>query len=97
MARRIMWFLASTALLLTLGVALVGCGPKPPCEGATVTQVQSAQDECAAAEDELEAARDERADLEGEVATTKAEIAELEEQPANLADRLEDLKKGSGR
>ena len=97
MARRTMWFLASAALLLTLGVALVGCGPKPPCEGATVTQVQSAQDECAAAEDELEAARSERAELEAEVATTKAEIAELEEQPADLADRLEDLRKGSGR
>jgi septal ring factor EnvC (AmiA/AmiB activator) len=97
MAQRIVWFLASAALVLTLGVALVGCGPKPPCEGATVIQVQSAQDECAAAGDELEAARDERAELEADVATTKAEISDLEGQPADLADRLEELKKGSGR
>ena len=97
MARKTVWFLASAALLLTLGVALVGCGPKPPCEGATVIQVQSAQDECAAAEDELEAAREGRAQLEADVATTKAEIAELEGQPVDLADRLDELKKGSGR
>lgn len=97
MARRIVWFLASAALLLLLGVALVGCGPKPPCEGATVIDVQSAQDECAAAEDELETARGERAELEAEVASTKAEISELEAQPAGLADRLDELKKGSGR
>lgn len=97
MARKTVWFLASAALLLTLGVALVGCGPKPPCEGATVIQVQSAQDECAAAEDELEAAREARAQLEADVATTKAEITELEGQPVDLADRLDELKKGSGR
>ena len=97
MARRMVWFLAPAALLLLLGAALVGCGPKPPCEGATVTDVQSAQDECAVAEDELEAARGERAELEAEVATTNAEIAELEGQPAGLADRLHELKKGSGR
>ncbi len=97
MARKTVWFLASAALLLTLGVALVGCGPKPPCEGATVIQVQSAQDECAAAEDELEIARGSRAQLEADVATTKAEIAELEGQPVDLADRLDELKKGSGR
>lgn len=97
MARKTVWFLASAALLLTLGVALVGCGPKPPCEGATVIQVQSAQDECAAAEDELEAARGTREQLEADVATTKAEITELEGQPVDLADRLDELKKGSGR
>lgn len=97
MALRTVWFLAFAALLLTLGVALVGCGPKPPCEGATVIQVQSAQDECAAAEDELGEARDARAQLEADVATTKAEIAELEGTPADLTDRLDELKKGSGR
>ena len=97
MARKTVWFLAPAALLLTLGVALVGCGPKPPCEGATVIQVQSAQDECAAAEDELEAARGTREQLEADVATTKAEITELEGQPVDLADRLDELKKGSGR
>jgi septal ring factor EnvC (AmiA/AmiB activator) len=96
MARSVAGLLA-LALLLTLGVGLTGCGPKPPCEGATVTQVQSAQDECATAEDGLQAAREERADLEADLAQTKSELAELEGKPAELEGRLHDLKKGSGR
>ena len=97
MARKTIWLFAFAALLLSMVPVLTGCGPKPPCEGATVTQVQSVQDECAAAEDELQSARDERAELEAEVAATKAEIAELEGRPGQLADQLEELRKGSGR
>ncbi|MBD3348683.1 MAG: hypothetical protein GF400_05765 [Candidatus Eisenbacteria bacterium] len=95
MARKTIWLFAFAALLLSMG--LVGCGPKPPCEGATVTQVQTAQDECAAAQDELESAREDRAELEAEVAATKAELSELEGKPGELAQELEELKKGSGR
>ena len=95
MARKTIWLFAFAALLLSTG--LVGCGPKPPCEGATVTQVQTAQDECAAAQDELESAREDRAELEAEVAATKAELSELERKPGELAQELEELKKGSGR
>jgi septal ring factor EnvC (AmiA/AmiB activator) len=97
MARKTVWFFALATLLLSSGLALVGCGPKPPCEGATVIQVQSAQDECAAATDELNAARDARAELEADVASTKVEIAELEGKPGELAAQLEELMKGSGR
>lgn len=97
MARSVAGLLAFALLLLILGVGLSGCGPKPPCEGATVTQVQSVQDECATAQDELQAAREERADLEAEVAQAKSDIAELEGKPAELERRLHDLKKGSGR
>jgi septal ring factor EnvC (AmiA/AmiB activator) len=97
MARSVAGLLALTALLLMLGVGLSGCGPKPPCQGATVTQVQSAQDECAAAEDGLQAVREERAGLEAELAQTKSELAELEGRPAELGRRLHDLRKGSGR
>ena len=97
MLRQSVRCLALGALILVVGAGLVGCGPKPPCEGADVTAVQSAQDECAAATDELEAARAARADLEGEVAEARAEIAALEDQPAALAERLHELKKGSGR
>ena len=97
MAGKTMRYIALAALLLVLGVALTGCGPKPPCEGADVTSVRSAQDECAAAGDELDEARDTRAGLEAEVASTKAEIAGLEGQPSDLARRLHELEKGSGR
>jgi septal ring factor EnvC (AmiA/AmiB activator) len=97
MAGKTMRYSALAALLLVLGAALIGCGPKPPCEGADVTAVQSAQDECAAATGELDAARAERAGLEAEVASTRAEISALEGQPESLAARLHELKKGSGR
>lgn len=89
--------LVVAVLLLALGMTLVGCGPKPPCEGATVTQIQSAQDECAAAEDGLQAAREERAELEANLAETKGELAGLEGEPAELERRLHELRKGSGR
>ena len=97
MAKRTAGFLALAVLGLALGMLMAGCGPKPPCEGATVTQVQSAQDECDAANAELEAAREERAELEAEVTKTKTDISQLEGQPDALASRLEELKKGSGR
>jgi septal ring factor EnvC (AmiA/AmiB activator) len=97
MARSMAGLLALALLLLVLGAGLSGCGPKPPCEGAAVTQVQSAQDECAAAEDELQAAREERAGLEAELTQTRSEMAGLEGKPAELERRLHDLKKGSGR
>ena len=97
MAGMTMRYLALAALLLVAGSTLIGCGPKPPCEGADVTAVRAAQDECAAATDELEAARDARAELEAEVASTRAEIATLQGQPDALAARLHELKKGSGR
>jgi len=88
---------ALAALLLVLGVALIGCGPKPPCEGADVTAVRAAQDECAALTDELNAAQGARAELEGELASMEAELDQLEGQPAALAERLHELQKGSGR
>ena len=97
MAGKTMRYAALAALLLVLGVTLLGCGPKPPCEGADVTAVQAAQDECAAANDELDGAREARADLEAEVASVRAEIAQLQGQPDALAARLHELKKGSGR
>lgn len=97
MARTTMRYIALAALLLILGAALTGCGPKPPCDGADVTAVQSLQDECAAANDELDETRDARAALEADVTSTKAEIAALEGQPNDLAARLHELKKGSGR
>ncbi len=97
MARKTVWLFALGTLVLSMGPALVGCGPKPQCEGATVIQVQSAQDECAAATDELDVARDERAELEADVTATKAEVSELEGMPGQLADQLEELRKGSGR
>jgi uncharacterized protein YfcZ (UPF0381/DUF406 family) len=97
MARKTGGVLALATLLLVLGMSVMGCGPKPPCEGVYVTEVQAAQDQADAATAELEAVRAERADLEAGVAATRSEIAGLESQPAALEARLNELKKGSGR
>ncbi len=97
MARKTGGILTLATLLLVLSAMLMGCGPKPPCEGVYVTEVQAAQDEFDAASAELEDVRAARADLEVEVAAARSEISELESQPAALEARLNELKKGSGR
>jgi septal ring factor EnvC (AmiA/AmiB activator) len=97
MAGRPIAFVALTLLVFALLVGVLGCGPKPPCEGADVTTVRSTQDECAAATDELDQARDERAGLEAEVAETRSEMTSLQGQPSALSERLHELQKGSGR
>ena len=97
MAKKTWGGLALATLLLVLCMSVLGCGPKPPCEGVYVTEVQAGQDECDAATAEVEAARTERADLEAEVTAVRSEISELENQPAELEARLHELKKGSGR
>ena len=97
MARKTGGVLTLVTLLLVLSAMLMGCGPKPPCEGVYVTEVQAAQDEFDAATAELEDVRTARADLEAEVAAARSEISELESQPAALEARLNELKKGSGR
>jgi len=97
MARKTGGVFALATLLLVLSLGVMGCGPKPPCEGAYVTEVQAAQDEFDAAAAELEAVRAERADLEADVTAARSEIAELEAKPAELEARLDELKKGSGR
>ncbi len=97
MARTTGRVIALASLLLVLMVFVMGCGPKPPCDGADVTTVQGAQDESDAALTELDTARSERAELEADVAKTRSDIAELEGQPAALEARLHELKKGSGR
>ena len=97
MARMSGGLIALAALFLLLGVVGVGCGPKPPCAGASVTQVQEAKDECAAAQDQLASNRETRAGLEEKVAATKSETARLAGRPAELSAQLAELKKGSGR
>jgi len=97
MARKTVGLLASAVLLVPLCLGLVGCGPKPPCEGATVTQVQSVQDECEAAKAGLEDAREERASLEADVTAAKTELSQLEGKPDELSGYLDELRKGSGR
>jgi len=96
MTKRIGALVALAAVVLATCGALAGCGPKPPCAVST-TQVDASRDACVKSQADLEKARNDRSALETEVSRVRTEIAELEPQPAALADRLETLKKGSGR
>jgi len=89
-------FTALAAALLVAAAVLVGCGPKPPCE-VSPAQIDAAKDACVKAEAALDGARSQRTALEAELSNTRTEIAELEGKPSELAERLELLKKGSGR
>jgi predicted small lipoprotein YifL len=96
MARKIGAFVALAVALLVAAGGLAGCGPKPPCE-VSPAQVDAAKLACDKAETGLGGARDQRTALETELSRVRTEIAELEGRPSDLADRLELLKKGSGR
>jgi len=96
MARKTGAFVALIAAVLVAATALVGCGPKPPCE-VSPAQVDAAKDACVKSQAALEEARGQRTALESELSNVRTEIADLEGKPADLAERLELLKKGSGR
>jgi len=96
MASKATALLAVAAMIALATAGFVGCGPKPPCE-VSPTQVDAARDACVNGQKAVEEARAERSTLEADLAAKKAEISALEGQPAELAERLELLKKGSGR
>ncbi len=96
MARNTGAFVALAAVVLMAAAVLVGCGPKPPCE-VNPAQVDAAKDACVKAQAAVDESRDQRTALETELSRVRTEIAGLEGRPSELADRLELLKKGSGR
>jgi hypothetical protein len=96
MARKIGGFVALAAAVLAVAAVLAGCGPKPPCE-VSPAQIDAARAACIKTQAAVDEARNQRTALEAEVSKTRTAIAGLEGQPADLADQLELLKKGSGR
>ncbi len=75
---------------------VVGCGPKPPCPvGPTV--VKEAQQKTAEVKAELQKAKSEREKLEQELSKKEAELESLKGKPQILREKLDALKKGSGR
>lgn len=86
-------------VVVALGVLvafIAGCGPKPPCP-VPMSDVKSAQDKTAAAEEALSKAQAEKASLEKELAQKQADLDGLKGKPAELEKKLDNLKKGSGR
>jgi peptidoglycan hydrolase CwlO-like protein len=86
-------------LAVALGVLIafiLGCGPKPPCP-VPMSEVKSAQDQTAAAEDALSKVQTEKAGLEKDLAQKQASLDSLKGKPAELEKKLDNLKKGSGR
>jgi TolA-binding protein len=88
------------AVFLMLGTLLlmfaVGCGPKPPCpvpsEEVKRMQTENEQVQTELADTEAEIER-----LEKELKAKQAELQQLKGKPGELEEKLENLKKGSGR
>lgn len=83
-------------LLLAAVGSMVGCGPAPPCETSLVTLDETRLDAETYEQEEAETAK-RVADLEEQLATKKKEVDEIKDKPAELEEKVHELKKGSGR
>jgi septal ring factor EnvC (AmiA/AmiB activator) len=92
--RRTWVVLAVMAALLA--AFMVSCGPKPPCPVAPEV-VREAQAQTEQVEGDLAEATAEREALEKELSEKEAKLGQLKGKPEELNEKLEALKKGSGR
>jgi septal ring factor EnvC (AmiA/AmiB activator) len=91
--------IAGLLMMLLLGLAVssfVGCGPAPPCDTSLITLDETRLDAETYEQEAAETAK-KVAELEEQLAAKKKEIAEVEGEPEKLAERVHELKKGSGR
>ncbi len=91
--------LAGLLFLLLMFPALgsiVGCGPAPPCETSLVTLDETRLDAETYEQEAAETAK-RVADLEGQLAAKQKEVDEIKDKPEELAEKVHELKKGSGR
>jgi len=82
-------------LVLALG-SMVGCGPAPPCDTSLVTLDETRLDAETYEQEEAETAK-RVADLEEQLATKDKEVDKIKDKPAELEEKVHELKKGSGR
>jgi len=93
--------LPAAGLILTLllgfcAVIVGGCGTFPPCETSLVTMDETRLD---AETYEAEVAETDAtiADLEQKLDTKNKQIDEIKDKPAEIQEKVNELKKGSGR
>ena len=87
--------LVMVLLVPALG-SIIGCGPAPPCETSLVTLDEMRLDAETYEQEAAETAK-RVAELEGQLATKKKEVEEIKDKPAELEEKVHELKKGSGR
>jgi peptidoglycan hydrolase CwlO-like protein len=93
--------LPATGLIFTLllgfcAVIVGGCGTYPPCETSLVTMDETRLD---AETYEAEVAETDAtiADLEQKLDTKNKQIDDIKDKPAEIQEKVDELKKGSGR
>ncbi len=83
--------------LMTMpGLAMVGCGTAPPCETSLVTLDETRLD-VETYEKEAAEKRAKAAEFEERLNKKNNDIEEIKDRPAELEERVSELKKGSGR
>jgi len=90
---------AGLLLVFLLGLALssiAGCGAAPPCETSLVTLDETRLDVETYEKEAADTAK-RVAELEKQFAEKSKEIAAVKDMPAELEERVHELKKGSGR
>jgi peptidoglycan hydrolase CwlO-like protein len=95
-----MKLLATRVLMLCmlgfLTCIIGGCGTYPPCETSLVTLDETRLD-AETYEQEVAETDGKVADLESQLTAKQKQIEELKDKPAELQEKVDVLKKGSGR
>ena len=91
--------IAGLLMMFMLGLTVssfVGCGPAPPCETSLIPLDETRLDAETYEQEEAETAK-KVAELNEQLASKRKEVAEIEDEPEKLAEKVHELKKGSGR
>ncbi|MCK4351592.1 MAG: hypothetical protein KAX13_12070 [Candidatus Krumholzibacteria bacterium] len=91
--------IAGLLMMFMLGLAVssfVGCGPAPPCETSLITLDETRLDAETYEQEAAETAK-KVAELNEQLASKQKEVAEIKDEPEELAEKVHELKKGSGR
>jgi septal ring factor EnvC (AmiA/AmiB activator) len=89
------WLIAAIVLVSCAGF-YAGCGPAPPCDTSLVILDETRLD-AETYEQEAAETGERVADLRARLAEKKADIDAIKEKPAELENKVHELKKGSGR
>lgn len=91
--------IAGLLMMFMLGLTVssfIGCGPAPPCETSLITLDETRLDAETYEQEAAETAK-KVAELNEQLASKQKEVAEVKDEPEQLAERVHELKKGSGR
>lgn len=90
------WTRILPAVVLGGAIVLSGCAASVPCDTST-SDLDRVRMDTESAVNQAESAQEKQGQLESEIAELEAQLAALEGEPEKLEEKIEALKKGSGR